>query len=311
MGRGPGQTPSASSPTATRRMVTSYCPDGGCRGRRCSPARASRAGVLLRHGHPGHAGAARGGRGAALSRAQRPRPTSISSSASPAARRSTSCASVWARARVAPLYGSVDPTVHRPHRACRPLSGRSLLPRHLCRRPAGGAGGAASSSRRGGCRTTLPHRRRAVSRATSPGPPNIFFVRHLPPAEHPAFFASSRMTLNITRRRHGARWAGAPRAGSSKRPPAARPPQRLVGGARRFLRAGRRDPRRALSGRSRSARSPRATRSSSGSPRSARERALAEHTADRRADGMREPCLRACARLAMPAPIERGSVMEA
>jgi spore maturation protein CgeB len=29
---------------------------------------------------------------------------------------------------------------------------------------------------------------------------NIFFVRHLPPPEHPAFFSSSRLTLNITRR---------------------------------------------------------------------------------------------------------------
>jgi spore maturation protein CgeB len=29
---------------------------------------------------------------------------------------------------------------------------------------------------------------------------NIYFVRHLPPSEHPAFFASSRLTLNVTRR---------------------------------------------------------------------------------------------------------------
>ncbi len=29
---------------------------------------------------------------------------------------------------------------------------------------------------------------------------NIYFVRHLPPPEHPAFYASSRATLNITRR---------------------------------------------------------------------------------------------------------------
>jgi spore maturation protein CgeB len=29
---------------------------------------------------------------------------------------------------------------------------------------------------------------------------NIFFVRHLPPGEHPAFYASSRLTLNVTRR---------------------------------------------------------------------------------------------------------------
>jgi spore maturation protein CgeB len=33
-----------------------------------------------------------------------------------------------------------------------------------------------------------------------PWSPNIFFVRHLPPTEHPAFFCSSRLTLNITRR---------------------------------------------------------------------------------------------------------------
>jgi spore maturation protein CgeB len=29
---------------------------------------------------------------------------------------------------------------------------------------------------------------------------NIWFLRHTPPADHPAFFASSRLTLNITRR---------------------------------------------------------------------------------------------------------------
>ena len=29
---------------------------------------------------------------------------------------------------------------------------------------------------------------------------NIYFVRHLPPAMHPAFYSSSRMTLNVTRR---------------------------------------------------------------------------------------------------------------
>src|SRR5690606_36025313 len=28
---------------------------------------------------------------------------------------------------------------------------------------------------------------------------NIFFVHHLPPREHPAFYASSRLTLNVTR----------------------------------------------------------------------------------------------------------------
>ncbi|UWU95559.1 glycosyltransferase [Bradyrhizobium sp. CB1015] len=33
-----------------------------------------------------------------------------------------------------------------------------------------------------------------------PWSPNIYFVRHLPPSEHAPFFASSRLTLNVTRR---------------------------------------------------------------------------------------------------------------
>jgi spore maturation protein CgeB len=32
-----------------------------------------------------------------------------------------------------------------------------------------------------------------------PWTPNIYFVRHVPPGEHPAFYASSRLTLNVTR----------------------------------------------------------------------------------------------------------------
>jgi spore maturation protein CgeB len=36
--------------------------------------------------------------------------------------------------------------------------------------------------------------------ADFPWSPNIYFVRHLPPSEHAAFFASSRLTLNITRK---------------------------------------------------------------------------------------------------------------
>ena len=30
--------------------------------------------------------------------------------------------------------------------------------------------------------------------------PNIHFVRHLPPGDHAAFYASSRLTLNVTRK---------------------------------------------------------------------------------------------------------------
>jgi spore maturation protein CgeB len=36
-----------------------------------------------------------------------------------------------------------------------------------------------------------------------PWSPNIYFVRHLPPSEHPPFYASSRLTLNVTRRAMG------------------------------------------------------------------------------------------------------------
>jgi spore maturation protein CgeB len=35
--------------------------------------------------------------------------------------------------------------------------------------------------------------------ADFPWTPNIFFTRHLPPAEHPAFYSSSRLTLSVTR----------------------------------------------------------------------------------------------------------------
>jgi spore maturation protein CgeB len=49
-----------------------------------------------------------------------------------------------------------------------------------------------------------PHRRFCIAGAQYPEgfpwTPNIFFVRHLPPPEHPAFFSSSRLTLNVTRR---------------------------------------------------------------------------------------------------------------
>jgi spore maturation protein CgeB len=69
--------------------------------------------------------------------------------------------------RVAPLYGHVDPDMHHPaqmHADCRFLIGGAQYPAHF------------------------------------PWSPNIYFVRHLPPAEHAAFFCSSRLTLNVTRR---------------------------------------------------------------------------------------------------------------
>jgi spore maturation protein CgeB len=48
-----------------------------------------------------------------------------------------------------------------------------------------------------------PHKRFAIGGAQYPDDfpwtPNIFFVRHLPPSLHPAFFCSARATLNVTR----------------------------------------------------------------------------------------------------------------
>ncbi|MEE1612625.1 CgeB family protein [Microvirga sp. CF3016] len=100
--------------------------------------------------------------------------------------------------RVAPLYGHVDPDVHRPvqstHHYLSYLSylgtyaaDRQDALQHLFIDPAA-------------CR---PDRRFLIGGAQYPEDfpwqPNIHFVCHLPPPEHPAFFSSSRLTLNITR----------------------------------------------------------------------------------------------------------------
>ena len=99
---------------------------------------------------------------------------------------------------VAPLYGSVDPELHGPARAnprfdC-DLSylgtyadDRQEVLERLFIEPA----------------RRLPARRfclgGALYPAEFPWTGNIFFVRHLPPAEHSEFYCSSRWTLNVTR----------------------------------------------------------------------------------------------------------------
>jgi len=98
----------------------------------------------------------------------------------------------------APLYGSVDPDEHRPvptvaaYRADLSYLGTYAEDRQraldeLFLEPA----------------RRLPTRRFLIGGAqypsTFPWSENIHFKRHLPPAEHPAFFSSSRMTLNVTR----------------------------------------------------------------------------------------------------------------
>jgi spore maturation protein CgeB len=100
--------------------------------------------------------------------------------------------------RVVPLYGSVDPDVYRRtegashYRADLSYMGtyaadRQHLLEQLLVEPA----------------RQLPDRRFLIGGAqyptAFPWASNIFFVRHLPPGEHPAFYSSSRLTLNVTR----------------------------------------------------------------------------------------------------------------
>jgi spore maturation protein CgeB len=101
--------------------------------------------------------------------------------------------------RVAPLYGHVDPEVHRPvapverYRAVLSYLGTYALDRQAALEILFVEPAKRASDKRfliGG----------AQYPQNFPWSRNIFFVRHLPPSEHPAFFSSSRLTLNVTRR---------------------------------------------------------------------------------------------------------------
>ncbi len=101
-------------------------------------------------------------------------------------------------ARVAPLYGSVDPEVHRPGRpAGRFGADLSYLGTYAEDRQAALERLFVEPARR------CPRSRFLIGGAQYPDQfpwvPNIHFVHHVPPADHPAFYASSRLTLNVTR----------------------------------------------------------------------------------------------------------------
>jgi spore maturation protein CgeB len=100
---------------------------------------------------------------------------------------------------VAPLYGSVDPEAH-----CRVMADE----RFACdlsylgtwaadRQPAVEELFIAPARRR-------PERRFLIGGAQYPADfpwaKNIFFAQHVEPGQHPAFYSSSRLTLNVTRR---------------------------------------------------------------------------------------------------------------
>ena len=100
--------------------------------------------------------------------------------------------------RAVPIYGSVDPGTHRPAPA-RPeyRAMLSYLGTYAADRQAALERLFVAPAR------LLPGERFVIGGAQYPdGFPwtaNTFFVRHLPPPEHPAFYSSSRLTLNITR----------------------------------------------------------------------------------------------------------------
>ena len=101
--------------------------------------------------------------------------------------------------RAVALYGSVDPDVHRPvatregYRADLSYIGtyaedRQAALNALFLEPA----------------RRLPEGRFLIAGAQYPPAfawlPNLFFVRHVAPPDHPALYSSSRLTLNVTRR---------------------------------------------------------------------------------------------------------------
>ncbi len=99
---------------------------------------------------------------------------------------------------VAPLYGSVDPEVH-----CR------VQPSAVYRADLSYIGTYAED-RQSTLETlfieparSLNEKRFVIAGASYPSSfpwsPNIYFVRHLPPQEHAAFYSSARLTLNVTR----------------------------------------------------------------------------------------------------------------
>lgn len=106
--------------------------------------------------------------------------------------------SMFRAKRVAPLYGSVDPRVHKPvapsHQYDSDLSylgtyaaDRQQVLQELFLKPA----------------YKLPQRKFLVGGAQYPDDfpwqENVWFVQHVPPPEHPAFYSSSKATLNVTR----------------------------------------------------------------------------------------------------------------
>ncbi len=100
--------------------------------------------------------------------------------------------------RVAALYGSVDPEVHRP-----------IPPVQAFRADFSYLGTYAEDRQQALEKLFIEPAHRlpelkfliggALYPEAFPWAPNIYFARHVSPAEHPGFYCSSRLTLNVTR----------------------------------------------------------------------------------------------------------------
>ena len=100
--------------------------------------------------------------------------------------------------RVAALYGSVDASFYKPaHPASNYTSDLSYLGTYAADRQPGLERLFLEPARR------LPAKRFLIGGAMYPEDfpwtGNIYFVRHVPPPEHPAFYSSSKLTLSVTR----------------------------------------------------------------------------------------------------------------
>ena len=178
-------------------IVTSYCPDGVAAAELVLDA--PRAGPrVLRPRYAGDPGAAPGRPGGRIRSAARPGRVRPGAELYRRARRSTSCGDGSAPAASLPLYGSVDPDAYRPDA---PLphyrADLSYMGTYAADRQAELEQLLVEPARR------LPQKRFLIGGAqypeSFPWSGNIYFVRHLPPAEHRAFYSSSRLTLNVTR----------------------------------------------------------------------------------------------------------------
>ncbi|HEX2190812.1 MAG TPA: glycosyltransferase [Longimicrobiaceae bacterium] len=100
--------------------------------------------------------------------------------------------------RAVPLYGSVDPDVHRRVPAVETFrADLSYLGTYAADRQAALEALLIEAARR------APDQRFLIGGAMYPQDfpwtDNVFFVRHVAPGDHPAFYSSCRVTLNVTR----------------------------------------------------------------------------------------------------------------